>query len=238
MRREITRRRTRVGSSGVHTSARKPAASRRANSAASILSVLARRPVILLTDSGSASTTRATCGSTIRAIAKAFAVASIATTSSRARLHANTSSSHGALATCPAKRNLPSSTTATSQKSRWTSTPMNLTTTSSSSKKQGGDAAGKTTTTDPCSKHTRASRGGGQLQIAGSRPIELTACPANVLPEPPPRNTANLRRAPDTTGSRTQFHAPTTTPANTQPSATNHPSLASTSGTNLDGTYT
>jgi hypothetical protein len=30
----------------------------------------------------------------------------------------------------------------------------------------------------------------------------------------------------------------TTITANTQPSATNRPSLASTSGTNLDGTYT
>jgi hypothetical protein len=64
---------------------------------------------------------------------------------------------------------------------------------------KSGDAVGKTTTTDPCSKHTRASRGGGQLQIAGSQPIELTACPTCVLPEPPSRNPANLRRAPDTT---------------------------------------
>src|SRR5207244_2593855 len=49
------------------------------------------------------------------------------------------------------------------------------------------EPAGKATTTDPCAQHTRANRGGGQLQTTGSQPIELTAYPTCALPEPPSR---------------------------------------------------
>jgi hypothetical protein len=77
-RREIRRRKTRVCSSGVQTSGRKPAASSFASVRASSLSVFAVC-VALLTAFGLASTTRLTCGSMIRAIASAFPVASSTT---------------------------------------------------------------------------------------------------------------------------------------------------------------
>ena len=65
---EIRRRRIRVCSSGSHTAGRKPPASSLASVRASILSVFAPARVIPLTAFGFASTTRATCGSMIRAI--------------------------------------------------------------------------------------------------------------------------------------------------------------------------
>jgi len=77
-RREISRRRVRAFSSGVQTSSKKPTASSCARTLASILSVLALRDTSR-TALGLASTTRRTCGSMIRAIASAFAVASITT---------------------------------------------------------------------------------------------------------------------------------------------------------------
>src|SRR6185295_987814 len=96
---------------------------------ASTLSVLARGD-FSRTALGLASTTRATCGSMIRAIASALAVASIATSSVGARLRANNSSAAGVVKIRPAARTAPASAIATSQKSRCTSIPILRTITS------------------------------------------------------------------------------------------------------------
>src|SRR5262249_110132 len=71
------------------------------------------------------STTSATCGARIPAIASASPVASITTLSSAPRLCANSSNSAGRVATRPALRAFPPSEIATSQKSRYTPKPMN-----------------------------------------------------------------------------------------------------------------
>ena len=62
--------------------------------------------------------------------------------------------------------------------------------------------------------HPGKSRG-GQLRSAGAQPVEITACPSNVLSEPVPEYRQPGRS--DTTGSRTYLHAPTTTNEDTQP---------------------
>jgi hypothetical protein len=76
---------------------------------------------------GETTITRATCGSMIRAIAHALPVTSSATQSRGSRLCANSSSASGLASIRPAERNRPSATTATSQKSRCTSSATALT---------------------------------------------------------------------------------------------------------------
>src|SRR3954447_14577020 len=78
-----------------------------------------------------ASTTSATCGSRILAIANALPVASSTTRSVGARLCANSSSCCGVVAIRPAERARPPSAIATWQKSRCTSNPIDLPTTTS-----------------------------------------------------------------------------------------------------------
>jgi hypothetical protein len=77
---------------------------------------MARRAVSL-TAFGLTSTTRRTCGSRMRAIASALAVASIATSSDGDRLCANNANVSGSVATRPAARTAPAWAIATSQKS-------------------------------------------------------------------------------------------------------------------------
>ena len=71
-------------------------------------------------------TTRATCGSKIRAISHALPVTSKATRSSDPRLCANSSSRSGVVSIRPAERTTPPSAIATSQNSRCTSKPIAL----------------------------------------------------------------------------------------------------------------
>jgi hypothetical protein len=68
-----------VGSSGTHTSSRKPAASSRASERASSVSVLALAWLIWRSFFVLATTTRATCGLRIRAMASELLPASSAT---------------------------------------------------------------------------------------------------------------------------------------------------------------
>src|SRR5438132_12939922 len=114
-------RQARVNSSGDHTAGRKPAASNSHSVLASTLSVLTLDSAIAESLRVLAITTRATWPSRIRAIASAPPVASSATSSSGARLCANSSSSETELLTRPASRSPDSSLIATSQKSRCTS---------------------------------------------------------------------------------------------------------------------
>ena len=76
---------------------------------------------------GETTTTRATCGSMIRAISHAFPHTSNTTRSSEPRLAANSSNTSGRVAIRPAERTPPASAIATSQKSRCTSNPIALT---------------------------------------------------------------------------------------------------------------
>ena len=107
-RRETSRRIARVRSSPIHTRGIRSAASRSAKTLASTLSVLMRAWLIARTCLACASTTSATWGWMIRAIASALPVASITTRSSGARLRANSSSCSGVAATRPATRARPS----------------------------------------------------------------------------------------------------------------------------------
>jgi hypothetical protein len=116
-RRASRRRITHVPRSGIQTASSDPAASSLASVRASSRSVFARArrmPVSL----GLTTSTRATCGSMIRAISHAFPDTSSATRSSGPRLAANNSSRSGVVAIRPQERSSPSSTSATSQKSR------------------------------------------------------------------------------------------------------------------------
>src|SRR5215211_2498140 len=81
----------------------------------------------------------------IRAISHAFPVTSNATRSSGPRLAANSSIRSGVVAIRPAERSSPSSTSATSQKSRCTSNPIDLPITALPSTRldRPGDAVGK-----------------------------------------------------------------------------------------------
>jgi hypothetical protein len=124
-RRANRRRNTRVHSSGDHTASSSPVASSLASFRASNLSVFARACRIPVS-AGLTTTTRATCGARIRAISHALPVTSNATRSVAARLCANSSNCSGVVAIRPAERTAPSSTIATSQKSRCTSNPIAL----------------------------------------------------------------------------------------------------------------
>ena len=63
------------------------------------------------------------------------------------------------------------------------------------------------------------TRGGGQLQTAGSQPIQATACPTSALQSPRPGPPATLRLGPDG-NSAAHLHPPTTARACTRRSAT------------------
>jgi hypothetical protein len=124
-----------VRSSPTHTPGRNPVASSLARVRASSRSVLTLAQAMTRTAVGLATTTRRTYGSRIRATAKAPPVASKATSSSVPKLWAKASRSCGAVADLGPDRKEPSSNTATfdgvgdqagaSQKSLWTSRPMN-----------------------------------------------------------------------------------------------------------------
>ena len=93
-------------------------------SRASNRSVFTRAWLIARTSWALASTTSATCGSRIRAIASALPVASNTTRSSAPGSPANSSNAAGRVAIRPAERARPPSAIATSQKSRCTSKPI------------------------------------------------------------------------------------------------------------------
>jgi hypothetical protein len=100
---------------------------------------------------GDTTTTRATCGSKIRASSQALPVTSSATRSSRPRLRANSSSRSGVVSILPAERTTPSSAIATSQNSKCTSKPIALPsvfTPTSPRRRKLRETRGRTTTTE------------------------------------------------------------------------------------------
>ena len=115
------------------------------------------------------------------------------------RLHRDPIGRHAAAARTPAaarastapaaaRTTSPASQTATSQKSRWTSIPIQrpctMTLLSLDDMKRRSD--GHTTLTDPCSRHTRAGRRGGQGNCrARSSSLYSSACPLRVLRQSP-----------------------------------------------------
>src|SRR3954449_7249226 len=173
-RRLVSRRSTRVRSSGVHTGSSRPDISSLASVCASRRSVLAFASEIERSLRVFATTTRIPCRCSTPTMRSAPAVASSATTSSRPRLRANSSTTGTRVAIRPAERTRPFSAIATSQKSRWTSNPSPRTTLLSS---LSGRAAGHTTRTDSCSQHIGASRRGGHEQRRARSSSVRTACP-------------------------------------------------------------
>jgi hypothetical protein len=117
-------------------------------------------------------TTSPTWGARILAIANALPVASITTRSSGARLCPNSSNCSGVVAIRPADRARPPSAIATWQKSRCTSSPIDLptSTTSDLNDRPRGRRRTRTTPTDSRSQRTRASRRGGQLHQRAPSP--------------------------------------------------------------------
>jgi hypothetical protein len=150
--------------------------------------------------SGLTTITRFTCGSRIRAISQAPPLTSSATRSSALRLRANSSSRSGVVSTRPAERTAPSSAIATSQKSRCTSTPIDLPTalTSSSSRRWTGEQAGERQRPIRARGTTRASRRGGQRRQARARSASSkTACPAAFSQKAPVPDHPNVGSEPD-----------------------------------------
>ena len=192
--------------SGDHTASSSPAANSRASVRASSRSVFARAWRIPVS-AGLTTTTRATCGSRIRAISHALPVTSNATRSLGARLCANSSSRSGVVAIRPAERTAPPSQIATSQKSRCTSNPIALPTapTSPSSLVNEWRTSGRTTTTDACSRHIRASRRGGHRNSPSSKLIVQNGLPNRVLRESPCPGRPTVRPGPDSNPQRRSF---------------------------------
>ena len=116
-RRASRRRRTRQRSSGIHTASSSPRHNNLASARASSLSVFARA-LLIPVSSGLTTTTRFTCGSSIRATSQQLPVTSNATRSDSTRLSASSFRPSGVLGTRPAERTRPSSQIATTQKSR------------------------------------------------------------------------------------------------------------------------
>ena len=113
--------------------------------------------------------------------------------------------------TRPAERTSPSSTIATSQKSRCTSNPTALTTHLPRAQlEQSGRRSGQTTPTDSRSKRNRTSRRGGHRKARAQSPSRknrpaqhaFSRKPLSQSPEPNPRR-------PEQQPSRCHFHAPT-----------------------------
>jgi len=149
-RRDSRRRSTLVRSSGLQTASSSPPHNSLASVRASSRSVLARACRIPVSF-GDTTTTRATCGSKIRATSQALPHTSSATRSSRPRLRANSSSRSGVVSIRPAERSAPASTTATSQNSKCTSNPIalpSLFTSSSSASLNLREKRGQTTPTE------------------------------------------------------------------------------------------
>ena len=177
LRRERRRRITHVASSGIHTASNDPAARSRANVLASRRSVFARAWRIVVSD-GLTTTTCATCGSRIRAISHAFPVTSKATRSSGHKLPANSSRRSGLVSTRPAERTSPSSTIATSQKSRCTSNPTDLTPPPSKSLNTGREKQWANDTDGSALEAQPDKSQGRPLKSPGStRPSRKPACP-------------------------------------------------------------
>src|SRR3954447_1273 len=144
-----------------------------------------------------ASTTSATCGSRILAIANGLPVASSTTRSVGARLCANSSSCCGVVAIRPAERARPPSAIATWQKSRCTSNPIDLPTTTSRLDDTTAEFGGQNDTYGfALAAHPGESQG-RPVTPAGSQPIRIPGLPGRVLPEPLSRNAPNLRSGPD-----------------------------------------
>src|SRR3954454_9798983 len=123
VRREVSRRSARVGSSAIHTCGSRSAASNSARVRASTRSFLTLAWLIARTCIGLASTTLVTWRRRMPAMASALPVDSNTTWSSAARLDANSSSASRVVSMRPTERARPRSQIATSQKSRCTSRP-------------------------------------------------------------------------------------------------------------------
>ena len=130
---------------------------------------------------GETTITRATCGSMKRAIAQALPVTSSATWSRRSRLRANNSSASGFVSIRPPERSTPSSTSATSQKSRWTSSATALNSQlPSSPDSRHGEPVGKQ------HRRIRARSATGQVAGAATEKPGLKPTVQNRLPNPRP----------------------------------------------------
>jgi hypothetical protein len=177
-----------VTASGAHTTGRNPVANSRASERASILSVFRPLPLSPRAACGLASATDPTRARRISAIASALPVASSATRSSGTRLSANKPSDSGVVAALPAERMPVSSTVATSQKSRWTSKPMNRIWPPSVVGVVGGDQAGPRDSYGFVLAAHSGNRRGGHLHSHGlAAQTNRGACPTCVLPKPPAR---------------------------------------------------
>ena len=148
-------------------------------------------------------------GSMIRAISQALPVTSSATWSCASRLCANSSSASGFVSIRPAERSSPSSTIATSQKSRWTSSATALTSSllavvdSKQENRWANDIDGSALAAQPGKSQGRP------LKSPGSSPSSKTACPACVLPEGPSSQSTEPKPTTGHHGAfRAQFHAP------------------------------
>jgi hypothetical protein len=131
LRRITTRRSVRVRSSGTHVPGKKSAASSWAKIRASTLSVFTFASAIARVLRGFDTTTRATSGRSITAMASLFVVASNATSSSGSSVWAQARRSCGFTPMRPSSRHSPFSTTATCANDRCTSIPIDLTPVSS-----------------------------------------------------------------------------------------------------------
>jgi hypothetical protein len=121
-------------------------------------------------------------------------VASSTTRSSEPRLCANSSSSAGRDATLPARRALPPSEIATSQKSRWTSNPMNRIASSPLYRwtwetRRANDTYGSVLAAHPGKSQARPGT------PTGSQPIKAIGLPDLRSPSKPPS-----RKRADATG--------------------------------------
>src|SRR3954470_9749370 len=144
----------------------------------------------------------------IRAISHALPVTSSTTRSSVPRLCANSSITSGRVAIRPADRTLPCSAIATSQKSRCTSSPIDLTLRSlRRHHRRLGRTVGQRHRRIRARSATRPVARGGHRFLGLERPSSKAACPRCVLPKAPrtqyPDRNPRPGRSP-----RPYFHAP------------------------------
>ena len=169
LRRASRRRIARVHSSGIHTASSSPAASSFASVRASSRSVFARARAIPVS-CGLTTTTRATCGSRIRAISPALPVTSNATRRSAPDSPRTAQAPPASSRSGQPSATVPPSAIATSQKSRCTSIPIALHTAHLLARRRRGSTGGQTTPTDSRSQRNRASRRGGHLKHRARSP--------------------------------------------------------------------
>jgi hypothetical protein len=175
-----------------------------------------------------ATTTRIPWRSSTETIRSALVVASSATTSLGSKLCANSSSVGTRVAIRPAELTPPSSTTATSQKSRCTSNPNQRMRASLPDDVSGGRGGAHDKDGSVLSAHRVKSQGRPRT-TSSSQLISQIGLPVRVLPSTP---LSRKHHAPAGVGR--QFHAPTTAAPTSRPS-TRSPAARSDSATSAPG---